>query len=245
MTYTIPGYIASQGHSSPILKYIWDDTRADLDFQYKPDELIDKIWNATTRSRVALCTGIYEWIIWRFHRLSDDLVPFQIAEAAWCGNIRAAYVDYIEFNRKEYLGAVRGPIYCAMTSIGSILNFTAENKDEWVDEFAFLAPLAMHVLPETKPFEKWLHGVTDRLLLLYPTPEDDPYEDIFNDHEEERRGPLVAREALDPSFDYHPDQAPVLLDNFLRNVDHTKNPFLRSPEELMELGVEHPYRVLP
>jgi len=72
-----------------------------------------------------------------------------------------------------------------------------------------------------------------------------PFEDIFNDHEEERRGPLIAREAIDPTFDYHPEQAPQLLDKFLRSVDYKNNPFLRSPEELMELGIENPYRLLP
>ena len=104
----------------------------------------------------------------------------------------------------------------------------------------------MHVLPETELFQQWLNIVVNRLVKFHPAPEDDPFEDLFdNEHEEERRGPLIAREALDPSFDYHPDQASELLDNFLRNVDHTANPFLRSPEELMELGIEHPYRVLP
>ena len=156
MAYTLPRYIANQSQPSPVLSHVWDDTRADLDFQYNPDELIDKIWNATARAKIALCTGIYEWVIWRFHRLSDDPAPFQIAEAAWCGNIRAAYVEYIEFSRKEYLGPVRGSLYGAMMSLGPVLNFTAENKDEWVDGLAFLAPLAMHVLPDTKPFENWL-----------------------------------------------------------------------------------------
>ena len=244
MAYTFPHYLTSQGDPAPELLYVWDDTRADLDFEYDADELIDKMWDATTRAKIALCIGVYEWVIWRFRRLSDDPVPLQIAEAAWCGNIRAAYVEYIEFSRREYLGPVRGPLYGAMMSLGPVLNDTAENKDEWADGLAFLAPLAMHVLPDTEPFEEWLDSVTDRLLALYPEPEDDPYEDMFGEHEEERRGPLIAREALDPAFDYRPEHAPALLDRFLRYVDYAENPFLCSPEELIEAGVEQPYRVL-
>ena len=245
MTFMLPHYLTHQNRPSPVLNYIWDDTRADEDFHYDSADLVIEMTDMATRSRIALCIGIYEWIIWRFHCLTDDPAPFQIAEAAWCGNINADYVEYIEFNRKDYLGPVRGPLYGAMASLVEVINYTSENKDAWVEGLMFLAPLAMHVLPDTNPFEEWLEYVTDRLLRLYPEPEDNPYEDIFNDHEEERRGPLVAREALDPSFDYHPDQAPELLDNFLRSVDHMANPFLRSPEELMELGIEHPYRVLP
>jgi len=97
------------------------------------------------------------------------------------------------------------------------------------EELAFLTPLAMHILPNTKPFENWLETVTDRLLTLYPKLEDDHYEDISNDHEEELRGLIVAREALDPSFDYPTEQAPMLPNQFSHNVDHAKNPFLCSP----------------
>jgi len=243
MTYMLPHYIANQDQPSPMLRYLWDENPVSH-FRYDSSELIKKIGKTTTRSKIALCIGIYEWIIWRYHRLTDNPNPFCIAEAAWCSNIHDDYIVYFELDPNEYLGPVLDPLYMSMMWMGTVLSFTAENKDEWEGGLEFLVSLAMHVLPETQPFEKWLHSATDRLLLLYPAPEDDPYEDIFNDHEEERRGPLVAREALDPSFDYHPDQAPALLDNFLRNVDHTKNPYLRSPEELMELGVAHPYRIL-
>jgi len=244
MIYTIPYYITNQGQPSPVLNYVWDSTRGSLDFQYDPREFISKIRSATIRAKIALCIGVHEWIIWRYHRLSDDLRPYQIAEAAWCGNTKSAYINYYELDHDGF-SPVSGILFDAMVSVGSVLKYTVEDKDLWEYMLAYLVRIAMHVLPDTKPFKTWLEYVTDRLLLLYPAPEDDPYEDIFNDHEEERRGPLVAREALDPSFDYHPDQAPQLLDQFLRSVDYKNNPFLRSPEELMELGIEHPYRLLP
>ncbi|MCL1919428.1 MAG: hypothetical protein FWG14_14235 [Peptococcaceae bacterium] len=251
MAYMLPHYIVNQGHPSPVLDYVWDITRGGKDFQYDPTELIVKMLDATIRSKIALCIGVHEWIIWRYHHLSDDVRPFQIAEAAWCGNIESDYMIYYELPLGER-GPIQSVLFNSMVCVGKVLKYTAEYKGEWADSLGYLVSMAMHILPDPKPFEEWLECVTDRLVLLYPAPEDDPYEDIFNDHEEERRGPLVAREALDPSFDYHPTQAPELLDNFLRNVwpissgrIPTTNPFLRSPEELMELGIEHPYRVLP
>jgi len=244
MAYTLPHYIANQSQPSPVLNYVWDITRGGRDFQYNPTEIIDKMFNATMRSRIALCIGIHEWIVWRYHRLSGDIRPLQIAEAAWCGNIKSAYMIYYELDIDES-GPITSVLFNSMVSVGSVLKYTSEWEDLWVEKLAYLVRMAMHVLPNPKPFENWLETITDRLLLLYPAPEDDPFEDLFNDHEEERRGPLVAREAIDPSFDYHPDLAPQLLDKFLRSVDYKNNPFLRSPEELMELGIEHPYRLLP
>jgi len=55
---------------------------------------------------------------------------------------------------------------------------------------------------------------------------------------EERRGPFVAREALDPDFDYKPEVARKLMADFLRGVDYTKNPYLRSPKDMLEDGFE-------
>jgi len=244
MTYILPHYISNQNQPSPVLKYFWDENPISH-FRYDPSELIEKAEKISTRAKIALCIGIYEWIIWRYRRLTDDTNPFQIAEAVWCSNINDLYMIYFELDPKEYLGPIRDPLYMSMMWVGTVHSFTVENENEWKGGLEFFAQLAMHVLPDTKPFETWLETTTDRLLHLYPAPEDDPFEDIFNDHEEERRGPLIAREAIDPSFDYHPEQAPQLLDQFLRGVDYKNNPFLRSPEELMELGIEHPYRLLP
>ena len=244
MTYTFPYYLINQSQPSPVLDYVWDDTQGYLNHEHEYDasDLADKIGNVTIRAQTALCTGVYEWIVWRFHCLSDDPVAFQIAETAWWGNIRAAYIEEcIELDPTDYCGPVQNPLGCAISYLAFLFDGTLSLRVALM----YLSSLAMHVLPDTQPFENWLKTVTDRLLTFYLAPEDDPFEDIFNDHEEERRGPLVAREVLDPSFDYHPDQAPMLLDQFLCNVDHAKNPFLHSPEELIGAGIEHPYQILP
>ena len=94
--------------------------------------------------------------------------------------------------------------------------------------------------------EAWLNAVADRLIKLHPAPRIDPYADLFEeDMPDEDKGALVAREALDLSFDYRPEQAPLLLDQYLCSIDHIENPFLWSPEELIDAGIKHPYRVLP
>ncbi|MCL1919065.1 MAG: hypothetical protein FWG14_12295 [Peptococcaceae bacterium] len=243
--YTVPHYIEKEKLDSPVLLYLWDDTQVIASLKYDTSDLIEKLESTSLRAKTVLAIGIYEWIIWRYHLVYDDPIPVRIDEASWCAAIDKRYIQYVELVRSEYTGPIKGPLWVASMNLVDMFYVTPEGKNQWRMSIHYLSRVAMHILPDTKPFEQWLDCVTDRLLRLYPEPEDNPFEDLFNNHEEERRGPLVAREALDPSFDYHPDQAPELLDNFLRSVDHMANPFLRSPEELMELGIEHPYRVLP
>ena len=245
--YLIPFYIQNAGIDTPVLRYLWDDTDIFSKFQYNPESLLEKVESVSLRGKAVLAIGIYEWIIWRYNKVSDDPMPFQILETAWWSSVNNKYSQYIELPGADYLGPARRPLFAAAHWMVPIIYPFPEISNDWLfpRHIALLSQLAMHVLPETKLFEHWLDIVANRLAKFHPAPENDPFEDLFNDHEEERRGSLVAREALDPSFDYHPDQAPELLDNFLRSVDQTANPFLRSPEELKESGIEHPYRVFP
>jgi len=243
--YSAPLYIEKAKQDTPMLLYPWDDTQVRGSLKYDTDDLIEQIELGSLRAKTVLAIGVYEWVIWRYRLLYNEPTPVQIVEASWCAAIDRRYIQYIELVRSEYTGPIKGPLWVASMNLVDMFYETPEGKNQWRVSIHYLSRIAMHVLPKPEIFEQWLNAVTDRLVNMYPAPEDDPFEDIFNDHEEERRGPLVAREALDPAFDYHPDQAPQLLDQFLRSVDYKNNPFLRSPEELMELGIEHPYRLLP
>lgn len=67
-------------------------------------------------------------------------------------------------------------------------------------------------------------------------PKQNPFEDLFGEREEERRGPLVSREVLDPNYSYKPELARDLLSSYLCNIDYEKNPFLFSPSDLIQDG---------
>jgi hypothetical protein len=116
--------------------------------------------------------------------------------------------------------------------------FTDDDPEEWRPAMLYLPPLAMHVLPEPERFEAWMFACAERLVNLYPAPADDPFDDLFGERCHERRGPLVAREALDPQYNYRPETAERLIDDFLRSVDFVNNPFLNSPLQMREDGIE-------
>jgi hypothetical protein len=229
--------IAAANVNQPELRYRWDDTRASADFvRPAPEGLVEKLKPLHMRARLALAIGMYEWVIERFRGLHADPLPFQIAEGAWCANVNRAYMEYIELTRSEWTGPIRGPIWCAATWLLPAIYFSDQEPEEWESGIDYLARLALHVLPDPQPFEEWLRATVDRLVALYTAPPPDPFEDLFGEREEERRGPLVAREALDPAFPYRKEDAERLIREFLGKVDHRANDLLRLPEEMIEAG---------
>jgi hypothetical protein len=59
-------------------------------------------------------------------------------------------------------------------------------------------------------------------------------------------GELVPRELFDPSFEYNPELSLRLIGQFLLPLENDEdNPFLATPEEMLEDGfVGTPYRLL-
>ena len=96
MAYTIPIYIAEASIDTPNLNFVWDDTRVDDDFLYEPDNLLERLSGVSLRAKIAVGISLYKWILFRFQRVSDDPLPFHLAEAAWCANVNREYMEYFE-----------------------------------------------------------------------------------------------------------------------------------------------------
>ena len=236
MANPMPPYIRAATISDPVIRYVWDDTRATDDVAEVSEDLPDRARPLTVRAKIALGIGIYQWLIWRFAPVLSDPFPFQLEEAAWCANADLRYMAYFEIAREDWLGPVRGPLWCAITWLVPMI-FEADLKDStWESGLVMLADLANHVLPRREPYQEWLEFCLQRLLTLYNQPAPDPFEDLFNARREQRRGPLVAREVLNPEFDYHPEQAHGLLLRYLAGVSPGTNPLIRTPEAMREDG---------
>jgi len=244
MPYSIPPYIVATSLDSPVLNYVWDDTRVDEDFLYNPENLIGRMAQVGLHAKIALGIGIYEWIVFRFRIVSDDPLPFQLAEGAWCANIHRSYMEYFELDRDEWLGPVRGPLWCAATWLLPMIYFSDDAPEEWESSLAFLSSLAIHVVPIPSVFESWMDKCVDRMIEFYTMRKPDPFEDLFGEKEEERRGEYVSQEVLDPNFEYKLEMGKELLSKFLLNVNYKQNPLLSSPEEMIQKGFKGiPYRL--
>jgi len=244
MIYQIPSYIAAARVDSPTIRYVWDDWRASEDFQATDDAVVQKVKLLSARAQVAMVIGMYEWILGRFRGLSDDPTPLQIAEAAWCGNVDRHYMEYWEFDRRQWIGPIRGPLWCAMTWLIPAVLAGEDEPEELESGISYLYRLPMHVLPTQQPFVAWLDSTLLRLTELFPAGPADPFEDLFKEREEERRGPFVPREALSPSIPFDQSRTHALIDNFLRSAEYRTNPFLKNPVKLHEEGFQGtPYQL--
>ncbi len=235
MSYEWPAYLAAAGADDPQIRYIWDDSRASEDFSRSADDAVHRILSATPRAQVVAGIGIYEWILWRFHRLSADPLPFQVGEAAWCAAIDRRYMKDAQPARFEWLGPVRGPLWCAITWLVPMLLQGPERPEEYESGLRYLSRLALHVLPQRPPFEDWLERVADRLLQCHPAPPADPYAGLFDVADPALLGELIPREALDPDRAYDPGDARLLLSRYLEVVDRS-NPLLASPQDMLRQG---------
>jgi len=238
VAYSIPPYIVAAAVDSRELRFKWDDWRASQDFEYQPDEVLERLAKISLRAKITAAIGMYEWIMWRFRLVSNDPTPLQVAEAAWCANVRRDYMVYDEFDRDDWMGPVRGPLWCAMTWLMPMMFLGDDNLDEWESGISYLARLANHVLPNPAVFREWLDGSINRLLELYPAVAEDPFGNLFGENEEARRGPLVPREVLATDSEFRPDMTRSLIDRFLRTVDYRSNPFLNSPEAMLSNGFD-------
>lgn len=218
--------IAASGVDDAVLRYVWDDTRASEDFRSSAADVLERAVTLTLRARIALGIGLYEWIVFRFSAVSSDPLPHQVAEAAWCACASRENMDYVEFERAEWLGPVRGPLWCATTWLLSMVFFSDEANDEWEAGIDYLTRLARHVMTDTAPLQAWLDKVLPRLQAAHPAQPDDPFDDLFNEHEERRRGPPVPRETIDPDRTVTADAAPGLIQRLLDRARADRNPFL-------------------
>ena len=208
------------------LHYRWDDTRASKDFTGDADWVLDAAAGMSIRARIVLCVALYEWVVFRFAEVCHDPIPMQILEAAWCGTVDPRYLVYFELDRYDWLGPIRGPLWCAITWLRPAIADGDDQPEEIDDALQYLTRLALHVLPDPGPFGRWLHGVLERLAQLFPRTPDDPFEDLFSQEPGRRRGELIGREVLDLAIPYSVDMGRPSVIAHLAAAEAARNSFV-------------------
>ena len=208
------------------LRFIWDDTRASLDFRADASWVLEAADELSTRAQLALCVGLYEWVRWRFESLHTDPRPGLFAEAAWCATLDPRYMVWFELDRDEWTGPIRGPLWCAITWLQPAVTRGDEEPEQIADALQYLSRLALHVAADPGRVDAWLRGVLTRLAMLFPAQPDDPFEDLFDEHTGERRGELVGPVAFDLSAPYDANTARTDFVDLLAKVRRHANPFM-------------------
>lgn len=215
--------------------------------------LHNAIYRLTKSASVGLAAALEEWAAWRF----DGLIPpnsfLSQADAARAWTIDCRYMQH----GKE--DEIKEPPARSAMSMVAELTWDAVRDEFWKfpstppQHEVHLAFLVRHVMPKEKrkPFETWTKWALGRLAEISPRPDEPigPFEDYESEaaYDAAQRpyfGAPIPQEALDPDFDYKPEMREDLLDRYLQSLDWKQNPFLRSPDEMKELGFEGtPYRL--
>lgn len=231
-----PTWIRFDNEAKSSIRFLWDDTRAVLDFNGDPSQVLAASLRMSLRARLVLCTGLYEWIVWRFDGLHGREEPRQIAEAAWCATVDPRYMTFFELPRSAWLGPVEGPLWCASMWLQPAMSRGHLFPQDVYDALALLLRAAIHVLPCPDRFQAWLGCVLERLIHVSPVSLDNPFDDVFNRRISERLGPLIGPSLLDPAGDFDPRGDIRFLTQVLQCASEEHNPFLSSYEELEEAG---------
>lgn len=240
-----PGWIGFDERVRHQVRYIWDDSRALLDFRGDAAPVLSAAMQMSLRARMGLCIGLYEWVIWRFEGLHARQEPVQILQAAWCATVDPRYLRYFELPRGEWLGPVEGPLWCAAAWLQPAISQGYLFQGKLYDGLSFMTRLALHTLPDTERFAPWLEVILARLKQLYPEPPEDPFADLFYHQLAQRLGPLTGRNTLDPSGPPDSVMTRRFLEDALEEARRTENAFLAEPDDLADVGfVGQPY-VLP
>jgi hypothetical protein len=230
MTLAIPPYLQVPGIQDRRVHYAWDDWNVEaVDMPLEP-VLQDVLQRLSQRAIVAFTIATAEWIVHRFGTLSDDPVPSQVIEAAWAQVVNFRYSTHSDIARAEWRGPVRGPLGTAIRRVRFAVQ-QAENCGEPAWRAGRASRLAEHVLPDPAPFVLWRERTLERLQTTSPA------------DSEEKLGEVVPREALDPDAAVAVEQTEMLINRFLASLDYRTNPFLASPDEMLQRGFEGtPYR---
>ncbi len=206
----------------------------------------------TARSKFALHCAIIEWLVWRFEGLSPNYSEAQFfLEAAWASNVDVRYLIQLDSEtvdeRFEEEGKVESTLYFAIERLRI-------HKEDQFRHTEFMTVtdaiyLVRHVLPDKKLFDAWLRPVLERMKEHYPNPGagvqmPEEYRSLPDGDERiPKMGLPVPRITFDPDVPFAPEQTPQLIHSFLQTLDHTKNPYLASPEEMVKNGfTKTPYQ---
>ena len=239
---TWPNWIELSEQEKRHIRFIWDDTRSLKDFTGDATEVLRASMKISLRARMVLAMGLYEWVVWRFEGLHERTEPLQIAQVGWCATVDPRYMRFFELTRGDWRGPVEGPLWCAATWLQPAMSLGHQFPKGVYDALSFLTRMGLHVLPNVDRFQDWLQVVLDRLIQMYPVTPDNPFEDLFDRHLSQRLGPLIGQNILDPDGEPNALRGVSFLEQTLLEARDTGNPFLSSPEDLIEAGfTEDPY----
>jgi hypothetical protein len=250
------------------IDYSWDQADWGRSAQQKL-KAQDEISGLRSRFLLALAIGMSEFVFRRQDPAQpQDLVFGNLVEAFWAAVIDRRYLKLVA--KPNRYNAVKNRLISESTPlIGDIRTAAdAENREtgpKWVAvshltaavdrttrtdgaalETVYVSNLAGQIVGKGPgPFIHWRRTVMKRFeaeathSYFWLTPED--FEVPTN--ERNLLGPIIPPQVVDPDAPFTPGVATAWAKAFLEGLDPQANPFLTPADELLALGMDHPYHL--
>jgi hypothetical protein len=221
-------YLVNANVQDSNLRYEWDDWKTLPALETTDERLVTQLHGLSYRAVLAFACGTAEWLCQRFERLCDDSAPWNFLEAAWAMIVDIHYagcggVGWQEYAGKHWKGPVKGPIDEALKTLEiAFQQLSSEYHTDPTIFAALLSTLTLHVMSDAVPFKTWSGQILSRLEAIYPRISQD------------KCGDVVPREAMNPEVDFQVDQSEALVSEFLAKLDYRSNPFLSSPDGMLQ-----------
>ena|SRR2546422_5752856 len=222
----VPRHLVVSEAQTTVIRFTWDDWDTEVVEEQPDDALVDALQRTSDRAILALTIAMSEWIVFRFQPLEEQPLPSQFVEAAWAAGADWRYVSETwdaVVDTDGWVGPVKGPLSAAMMAVDNVIS-AARLGEDLTDGARWVSNIAVHVLPRPELFRRWRGQAVARLALLYPRQDVDMIGDV------------VPREALDMAREFLVEETETLVNQFLATLDYGANPFLASPEALVEAG---------
>ncbi|MGD9367936.1 MAG: hypothetical protein PVH87_19710 [Desulfobacteraceae bacterium] len=194
------------------IQHKWSDWDPYELIKLPESETKEQLKKVSNRGITAFSVACSEWVVFRMSNYVDDKIIYDYLEAFWVFLMGYDSAMPTETENDDWLGPIRGPIDLAlMTSLNTI--YLSEEGPP-VQNSALSAQIALHVLPDPKPFIIWQEKMLKRLVRYFRRKEDEP------------TGDPVCREVIDPSMELDEKKIEALIKGFLEKADFTNNPFL-------------------
>lgn len=241
----VPSVVASEPPSFP-----WHGRDEHTGSTRYETPLLQRLDLKTSCAYITLCAGIVMWGALRLEGFREEhKTALQLAEAAMAYQVDWRYADRdaVDISIPE-----DGPPEVAALYELCIFLWRCIDRERYWDNYYspmletfHAAHLARHMLPRAAraAYGKWLARIIDRLDAIAPKPDEDfaDPDDFATDEEwqafaSRHRGNALPPEVLDPGIAIDPGRCRPLVERFLSQLDWTRNPFLRSPQEMQKIG---------
>jgi len=226
---SLPSYIETANIADRNLRFAWDDSNTQVVEGETDDGLVERLSLFTQRANVAYATALTGWVLGRFQTFSGLENAYHYFEAGWATAIDLRYcrVVWEDFPHSEkWEDAVKGPVWLAMRRLQQTIGSLVEEGDPEYTA-SKLWQIACHVMPSPEALgklEAWNRMILTRMERLPPRVASDLLGDV------------VPVEFFDTTFDVFLADTEAIVDQHLKALSPVANPFLNTPERMIEEG---------